>query len=117
MTRRAFALSLLVVAVVVFVTLVLPARRDKSAAQEEYALARAERQRLRVTRQAEPSVASPLALEDPLTGQGVENLHQVGGGDSEVFADLPRQEPLVLSPHREVGKGPDGVLGASGQHG
>ena len=48
MTRRTLALVLLVAAAVVFVALVLPARRDKSAAQEEYALARAERQHLRV---------------------------------------------------------------------
>jgi len=48
MTRRRFALVLLVVAAVVFVSLVLPARRERAAAQEEYALARAERQRLRV---------------------------------------------------------------------
>ena len=46
MTRRALALILLVVAAVVFVSLVLPARRDRTAAREEYALARAERQRL-----------------------------------------------------------------------
>jgi len=48
MTRRALALVLLALAAVVFVALVLPARRDRSTAQEEYALARAERQRLRV---------------------------------------------------------------------
>ena len=48
MTRRGLALILLVVAAVVFVSLVLPARRDRTVAQEEYALARAERQRLRV---------------------------------------------------------------------
>lgn len=48
MTRRRLALVLLVIAAVVFVSLVLPARRERAAAQEEYALARAERQRLRV---------------------------------------------------------------------
>jgi hypothetical protein len=48
MTRRTLALVLLVIAAVVFVSLVLPARRDRTAAQEEYALARAERERLRV---------------------------------------------------------------------
>ena len=48
MTRRTLALVLLVGAAVVFVTLVLPARRDRNAARDEYGLARAERQRLRV---------------------------------------------------------------------
>lgn len=48
MTRRALALVLLVIAAVVFVSLVVPARRDRGAAEKEYALARAERQRLRV---------------------------------------------------------------------
>ena len=47
MTRRSLALVLLVLAAVVFVTLVLPARRARSVAQDEYGLARAERQRLR----------------------------------------------------------------------
>lgn len=46
--RQALALILLAIAAVVFVSLVLPARRDRTAAQEEYALANAERQRLRV---------------------------------------------------------------------
>jgi hypothetical protein len=48
MTRRAVAAALFVLAGVVFVGLVLPARRDRSAAREQYAQARAERQRLRV---------------------------------------------------------------------
>ncbi len=48
MTRRALALVLLLLAAVVFVALILPARRDRAAAREEYVLARAERQRLHV---------------------------------------------------------------------
>ncbi|MCG6927644.1 MAG: hypothetical protein LJF30_20345 [Acidobacteria bacterium] len=48
MTRRALALVLLVIAAVIFVSLVVPARRDRGAAEKEYALARAERHRLRV---------------------------------------------------------------------
>lgn len=48
MTRRTLALVLLVAAAVVFVAVVLPARSDRSAAREEYGLARAEQQRLRV---------------------------------------------------------------------
>jgi hypothetical protein len=48
MTRRSLALLVLVVAGVIFVTLVLPAQRGRKAAQEEYAHARAERQRLQV---------------------------------------------------------------------
>ncbi len=48
MTRRTIALVLLAVATVVFVSVALPARRDRTAAQEAYGLARAERQRLSV---------------------------------------------------------------------
>lgn len=48
MTRRTLGLVLFVLAAVVLVTLVLPARRGRGAAREEYAQARTERQRLRV---------------------------------------------------------------------
>lgn len=48
MTRRGLALLLVVLAAVVFATLVLPAQRARGAAQTEYARARVERQRLKV---------------------------------------------------------------------
>jgi hypothetical protein len=48
MTRAVLALVLMVVAAMVFVSFVLPARRERAVALEEHAAARAERESLRV---------------------------------------------------------------------